>query len=78
MMHPMGDVYISFVSRLLQSGMLTLNLFCAQEKRTFADDRGRKIGESAHEAATKDFDALGRRVLGAATWEGREAEGVNV
>ena len=61
-MHLVGDVYISFVNRLLQ----------------FADDRRRKTGQPAHEGTTEDFNALGRRVLGAAAWEGREAENVNV
>ena len=82
-----GDVYISFVNRLLQSGMLTLSLGCRSQagiffvrkkKRPFADDRRRKTGQPAHEASTEDFNAFGRRVLGAAAWAGREAEGVNV
>ena len=73
-------MYISFVNMLLQSGMPIAggHLLRAQEKRTFADDCRRKTGDSAHEVTTKDFNALGRRVLGAAAWEGSEAEGVNV
>ena len=82
-----GDVYISFGNRLLQSGMLTLSLGCrsqagiffrAQEKRAFADGRRRKTGQPAHETTTEDFNALGRRVFGASARAGREAEGVDV
>ena len=55
-----GNVYISFVDSWLQSGMVTLSLGCRSQagiffvrKRPFADDRGRKTRQSAHEAATK-------------------------